>query len=185
MLETAARRVIDLICTWLHDETAQRKLVAGYLQKGGLEGWTQVEIADVLGRAFPPDVRVDREVLYREFAPEGVEKSLMADVVLFLTQPNAVAIELKIESIYQEATAASRLAQRYCDDVGKVALFDVQNPNVLFLVCGIAVSHEANEAMVRMLRQYPGIQERTHSVVCGRPQDFELTLYWTAFYSPS
>jgi len=184
MLETAARTVIELICAWLRDDAAQRKLIAGYLQKGGLEGWTQVEIADLLGRSFPSRVRVDREVLYREFAPEGVEKALLADVVLFLTEPTAIAIELKIESIYQEANASSRLAQRYRDDVGKVALLDIRNPNVLFLVCGIAISHEANDAMVRMLRQYPGIGERTHSTVCGRSQEFDITLYWTMFYSP-
>lgn len=181
MLEVTARKVIELICAWLRDNTASDKLVSSYVQKGATEGWVHVEIADLLGRSFPTNVRVEREVSYQEFAPQGVEQSLQADVVLFLSDSSAIAIELKVESIYLEFLASRRLDTRYRDAVAKIALTD---PNVLILICGLAISREANDAMVRMLRKNPGIRQRTQSSVCGRSQDFDITLYWTTLHRP-
>lgn len=180
--------LIQLICQLLSDTGIQRQLVAGFLQRGGLEGWVQVEIANALVSRLPPEVHVEREVSYAALV--GGTANLRVDIAILFPQGAPVdrprlGIELKIESLFQQANLGGSLAQRYLSDVEKVTPYAF-SPTTAFVVCGIAITEEANRGMEHATAQLnqSGTLDGHYAAryqLCGRFNDFPITLYWTTF----
>jgi hypothetical protein len=170
----------------LSDTNIQRQLVAGFLQRGGLEGWVQVEIANALVRNLPREINLEREVSYARLVDGNA--NLRADIALAFPNQTRIGVELKVESLFQESSPGGRLNARYIADVEKVSpyAFAPQNTTTVFMVCGVAVTSEANASMqhvVNQLNQMGTLQGRYHAValLCGRFEDFPIVLYVTTF----
>lgn len=108
--------VIDRVWYWLSkstDNIVPRKIAAAYHQKGGWEGWAQVEIAYLVQDKYP-NVTIDREVnVY--FATQKENDFVITDNH-DPTTPKQV-IELKCERGTQ---TASQFRQSFIDDIKKI-----------------------------------------------------------------
>lgn len=117
--------VDDIVLRWARTNLV--KIVKAYAQKGGWEGWAQVEIATVLRDQLvgacatfnpPVAVTVSREVAVY-LNPDSGKSPMLADVVVEFNQQgvtDCIIIELKCESAYN----TSPIAQRVRADVVKL-----------------------------------------------------------------
>jgi hypothetical protein len=151
----ASPNIVQLIATWANSRAAI--IQRAYDQKGGWEGWAQVEIAlslqDELSKK--PDFL---DVLTREF-PFYANDSLRADIaILYLPDGMPIdIIELKCESAFQTKQFAAELY----DDFVKVTTENISHlknchPSRQFLI-GIACTHEARDEALANIKKKAGV----------------------------
>lgn len=160
--------VDTLIQQWAGDNT--EKIVKAYAQKGGWEGWAQVEIATMLADRFRRvlqsgslmDRAVNRErsyVVNREVniyeGPNGEKSQLRADIVVQIKDAagklvQTVIIELKCEGYYNDTPFWTLVAA----DVKKVGgIVKNEYKPALLWVMGFSA---AQDTYKQMAKKYPG-----------------------------
>jgi hypothetical protein len=166
--------VDTIIKQWASDNTA--KIVKHYAQKGGWEGWAQVEIAGVLTEHFrdlPQGTTksvVNREVdVYPEVKTAKGTSQKRADVVVTMKNNagklvQAVIIELKCEGFHNKDAFVKNVEA----DVAKVRgiIKDEYKPALMW-VMGFSASEEA---YTEMKRTYPkGTSFEVYPLAGGPP----------------
>ena len=87
--------LIDLI------KAKDKQIANAFLQKGGWEGWLQVELSNALNAEFPGQITVQREVV----GPFNGQQRV--DILATSAVGHPIAIELKAESIFQSGNGIS------------------------------------------------------------------------------
>ena len=107
--------VVDRIWYWIKQSDAKVpiKITTAYYQKGGWEGWAQVEIAYLVQDKYA-NVTIDREV--NVYAGTQKENDFVITDKYDATKPKQV-IELKCERGTQNAT---QFRQSFVDDIIKI-----------------------------------------------------------------
>ncbi len=136
--------VVDRVGYWIQrsDEKVSAKIAAAYKQKGGWEGWAQVEIAYLVEEKYP-NVTIDREVnVY-----EGTKKE--NDFVITddhdATKPKQI-IELKTERGTQ---TAADFRKSFLADITKIQTSPIDakyKPAQAFAVA-ISVTEESHKLL--------------------------------------
>jgi len=103
--------MIDMIGTWA--ELRKEDIHKIYEQKGGWEGWMQVELALYLASNYP-HINVRREENVYSNNPK-----LRADI-LFKKRMGWEIVELKCESLFQDLEGFTRFASTFKNDLIKV-----------------------------------------------------------------
>ncbi|MDG9670896.1 hypothetical protein ONV78_24365 [Hahella sp. CR1] len=118
------------------------EIVRNFMQKGGWEGWAQVELANVF-QTLPGDgvVNVEREVHAYQNARQAVDIKI-TDV----NQQKSFLVELKCESLFASADSATQQAGNkfylnFQDDIQKLRLRTKQQSQPLALM--FIISDEA------------------------------------------
>ena len=106
-----------------------------YKQKGGWEGWLQVELANYLYENYAPAWTIERE---RQVYVGSGKK---ADITLTKMGQTSHVVELKVESMYQDLLSDTSLFDRLKDDIDKLnfANFDTNLGTVQAYAYGICV----------------------------------------------
>lgn len=112
--------VIDRVWYWINksDPNVTFKIAAAYNQKGGWEGWAQVEIAYLVQQKYP-EVTIDREV--NVYIGTKKENDFVITDKNDASKPKQV-IELKCERGTQTAT---QFRQSFSDDIAKIDNFPI------------------------------------------------------------
>ena len=142
--------IVPLVMSWLKgDKTLSKKFMIAFNQKGGIEGWAQVEFALALSNMF---TTVQREV------PVYTNKALRADIVCTNGIGAAAVheiVELKCESIFQSGLNANNLDGRIKDDASKFALVDKNlgftAANTGFTAIGISIANSTTKGLLSSL----------------------------------
>ncbi|KAL8796089.1 MAG: hypothetical protein Q9182_007423 [Xanthomendoza sp. 2 TL-2023] len=107
--------IVDRVWFWINksDATVPAKIAAAYNQKGGWEGWAQVEIAYLVHVKYP-NVTIDREV--NVYAGTKKENDFVITDNVQPTKPKQI-VELKCERGTQ---TAAQFKQSFIDDIQKI-----------------------------------------------------------------
>jgi hypothetical protein len=122
---------------------AWAKIQAAFLQKGGWEGWAQVEIAIALQEKFKNANIIRENPVYNDAA-------LRCDISLQLKGYDVQVVEIKCESIFQDGSRRNAFCKAYGADIQKVLQHSVQQPYepAQMWVIGFTCSNEAMNDML-------------------------------------
>jgi len=131
---------------------------AFYLTKGGWEGWAQCELTRFLYQRLGNNaVNVFRESNNPyQYSPHPNQRSDFYLQFLGLAPYVPVTIELKTESIYQEAVNATSLAARFNTDINKIQQVNPHGAAAQDLYAiGITCSAEGAQKVINILHINP------------------------------
>jgi hypothetical protein len=123
--------IVPVILQWAKNQKAIIRQL--FLQKGGWEGWAQCEIARELQRAFPSNATT----IVRENDEAYVAQALRCDISITMPGKTAAIIELKCESLFQDARANKAFCHALATDVTKIftaALTNQYTPAKLYAI---------------------------------------------------
>ncbi|KAL8915791.1 MAG: hypothetical protein Q9172_006660 [Xanthocarpia lactea] len=136
--------IVDRVWYWINksDEKVTAKMAAAYKQKGGWEGWAQVEIAYLVQDKYP-NVTIDREV--NVYAGTKKENDFVITDNDDATKPKQI-IELKTERGTQRPT---EFKNSFLEDINKIQTSPIDakyKPAQAFAVA-ISVTDESHKLL--------------------------------------
>jgi hypothetical protein len=112
--------IVEIISAWAI--ATYPKIQAIYHQKGGWEGWAQVELAYVFTQQYP-EINCFRE----QQVYAGTERR--ADMVLTHPDQVTMVIELKTESLFQDTSiGVSAAVNAIYTDINKIDRYQISDP---------------------------------------------------------
>jgi hypothetical protein len=124
---------------WLSDSSLHAKMIGAFMQKGGWEGWAQVEFGNFLTQNNK-GWTVEREVgVY-------VNGGQRADLVCKSSDGGVAIVELKVETLFQSGTRLDDFVQRVEADIAKLDTVVPQFAASRKIAIGISIAQQTTFA---------------------------------------
>ena len=142
--------VVAIIGAWAgHNYPKIREI---YWQKGGWEGWTQVELALLFTQLYPKTNTFREELVY-------LGSSKRADLTLMLAGEQTQVIELKVESLWQDQSAGgvTNFVKSLKTDISKIDSNNLApdfRPALVYAI-GLTCRDEVNQYALDLIHWSP------------------------------
>jgi hypothetical protein len=131
---------------WLSDQTLQQNMIGAYMQKGGWEGWAQVEFASFLTRNnYYKSVQRELTGIFKS----GERADLLCSGDLAAQTYINDIIELKTETLFQSGSGKDDFKKRVEGDIQKIQgpLASPYPTNSRVTAIGISIAAQTTKAV--------------------------------------